>query len=140
MAFQDVADRLVAHRMAEVGERPSDAVVAPVAVLRSQSDNEVLHRSAHRGPTRIGPLLRPIELSGDQPPVPRQDRGGPHDGGHLRESLAAKLLADVRQGPEPTSAIVRFRAIWVIHGSFGQGVSPAMWTRRVATCITNKTS
>ena len=71
LAFQDVADSLVAHLMAEVGESPGDSVVAPVAVLGSQPDDEVLQASISRGPTRIIPLLRPIELSCDQPPVPR---------------------------------------------------------------------
>ena len=37
------------------------------------------------------------------------------------------------------SAIVIFRATCVIQGSCGKGVTPAMWIRRVATCMKNKT-
>ena len=52
MAFQDVADGLVAHRIAEVGEGPGDAVVAPVTVVGGDPDNQLRNRSIHAGPRR----------------------------------------------------------------------------------------
>ncbi len=57
MALQDVADRLVAQRMAEVGKGPGDAVVPPVAVFGGEPDDQLLNREIDRGPTRSTPLL-----------------------------------------------------------------------------------
>ena len=39
----------------------------------------------------------------------------------------------------PASSMSRFRACWVTHAPVGCGVTPSMWTRRLATSITNST-
>ena len=57
VACQDVADGLVAHRIAEVGEGPGDAVVAPVTVIGGNPDNQLRNRSIHAGPPRRGSRL-----------------------------------------------------------------------------------
>ena len=99
MACQDVADGLVAHRIAEVGEDPGDAIVAPVTVVGGDPDNQLRTRSIHARPPRIGSLLWAIKLLGDQPPGPGQDCLGPDDACDLREGLAAQPLANPSQRP-----------------------------------------
>ena len=48
--------------------------------------------------TTRGSLRRAIELLGDQPSVPSEDRLGPHETHDLREGRAAEPLADLGQG------------------------------------------
>ena len=99
VAFQDVADRLVAQRVTHVGKCAGDPVVAPIAVLGGKPDDQVLNLSIDVGPTGIAPLLRAIELHRDEPPVPGEDSLGLHDARDLSEDRPPELLADLRQRP-----------------------------------------
>ena len=48
MALQDVADSLVAQLVADIGQSASDAVVAPVAVVAGDLDDQRLNRAIER--------------------------------------------------------------------------------------------
>jgi hypothetical protein len=99
LAFQDVADRLVAHLVAEIGKGPGDVVIPPVAVVGRKAHDRLFNASLDRGSTWVASLLRAIELPRDEPSVPGGDRLGPHDTCDFREDLASERLADLRQGP-----------------------------------------
>ena len=99
MTAEDVADGLVAHVVAEVRERPDNAVVAPGTILDRELDDQFLNDAINSGPTGIGPLRRAIELLGDESSMPAQDRLRTHDARDLRKHLAPRPFADVRQGP-----------------------------------------
>ena len=62
------------------------------------------------GPAGNAPLFRTIELPRDQPPVPSQNRLGPHDARDLREGLAAEPLPDLGQGP--AFPVAQFQSAW----------------------------
>ena len=43
MALQHITDRLIADLIAQIGQRPRNAVIAPVPVIAGDANNELLH-------------------------------------------------------------------------------------------------
>ena len=80
--------------MAEIGERAGDAIVTPAFVLLSHADDQCFRFRAHAGPSRIGAVLRAVELAGDQKAIPGEDGFGFRNTSHLRQPLPAEPLAD----------------------------------------------
>jgi len=70
MTLQNVSDRLIRDLMAEVGESASDAIVTPAIVLLGHAEDERLEFIANARTSRVGAMLRAVELAGDQTALP----------------------------------------------------------------------
>ena len=76
MAPEHVSDSLVSDVMAKIGEGACDRIVTPTAVLLGHADDQRLDLRADARPARVGALLGPIELAGDQATIPTENRLG----------------------------------------------------------------
>src|ERR1035438_2280874 len=90
---EHVRHRLIRHPMAEVGQGSYDPIVSPAGVLSGHTYDQGFGFTIDGRSARIGSALGSVELAGDQPPVPGQDRVGPGDTTHLRQSPTAESLA-----------------------------------------------
>jgi len=81
--------------MAEIGESASDAIVTPAFVLLGHSDDESLHIGGNAGPSRVGAMLRAVELAGDQTAIPSEDGFRLRNTGYLRQTLPPQPLANL---------------------------------------------
>src|SRR5262245_17455845 len=97
MALQHITDRLVAHLVPEIGQRPHDPVITPAMVLPGHANDQLLNLALDPRPTRASTRLRAIEFAGHQLAVPGQDGIRPGYSRHLGECLAAKSVADLSQ-------------------------------------------
>src|SRR5271166_5332109 len=97
MALQDIADRLIAYRIPQIGQRPRNPVITPIMVLPGHADDQLLNRSADPRSARTSTGLRAIELAGDELAVPSQDGVRSGHTGHLGESLAAQAMTDLAE-------------------------------------------
>src|ERR1035438_1826220 len=84
--------------MAEVGQSSHDPIVSPARVLSGHTYDQGFGFTIDGRSARIGSALGSVELTGDQPPVPSQDRVGLGHTGHLRQSPTAESLAHFSQG------------------------------------------
>ena len=97
MPAQHIADRLVGHRVTEIGERSGDSVVAPAGVLTRHLHNQAFYLRVNLRPRRVDSVLRTVELFSDQLPPPAENRLRLCDLGDLRQPLSPESLADVGQ-------------------------------------------
>jgi len=68
--FPEMTDSIQCHGYGWDRHGTHDAVIAPVQVLLGYTHNSVFNFTVNSGTTRIATRLRPIELTGYQPPVP----------------------------------------------------------------------
>lgn len=54
MTLQDIADRLIADLVSQIGQRPSDPVITPTTILLGNANDELLDLA--RDPRYGGPL------------------------------------------------------------------------------------
>src|SRR6266511_2975217 len=94
MALQDIADRLIADLVPQIGQRPRNPVITPVTVLLGHANDQLLDLSADPRPAGASTGLRAIEFASHQLAVPGQD--GVRSGymRHLAENLAAQSMTD----------------------------------------------
>jgi hypothetical protein len=71
--LQDIADRLIADPIPQIGQRPSDPVITPIAVLLGHANDELLALPLDPRSARAATGFRAIELAGDKLAVPSQD-------------------------------------------------------------------
>src|ERR1039457_1234949 len=95
---EHVRHRLVRYTMTEVGQGSHDPIVSPAGVLSGHTYDQGFGFTINGRSARIGSALGSVELAGDQPPVPGQDRVGPGDTSHLCQSPTAESLAHFSQG------------------------------------------
>src|SRR5215471_8948347 len=98
MAFEDVADRLVADRIAQVGQGPHDAVIAPRAILPGHPHHHIFDLLVNaRTPNRLRELGDIIWKEGEFA-VPGQYGVRLGHCGNLLKRLLAQLYADLGKG------------------------------------------
>lgn len=96
MPLEDVADGLVADFVAEVAQSAHDAVITPGGVLSGELEDEFFDLRSDGWATLVSfGGVRAVELLGDEPSIPAQDRLGFDDGADVLERLAAQLLAQL---------------------------------------------
>jgi hypothetical protein len=93
VALEDIADRLIADLITQIGQCPTNAVIAPVTVLLGQANDQPLDLLLDPRPAGAPTSFRAIKLAGDKLAVPGQDGVRPGDIGHLAENLAMRFSA-----------------------------------------------
>src|SRR5262245_23998947 len=99
VALQDIADRLIADLIPQIGQRPSDPVIAPGAVLLGHANDALLDLAPDPRSAWAATGFRAIELAGDKLAVPAQDGVWPR---HLATS--ARTLRPRRWPISPSVA------------------------------------
>jgi hypothetical protein len=66
VALQDIADRLITDLIPQIGQRPSDPVIAPGAVLLGHANDELLDLAPDPRSAWAATGFRAIELAGDR--------------------------------------------------------------------------
>src|SRR4051794_28373485 len=94
MTFQNVSDRLIGDRMAEIGEGPGNAIVTPALVLLGHAEDQRFEFVADARTTRVGTMLRAVELASDQPAIPGHDGFRFRNTGHFGQILPPQPLAN----------------------------------------------
>jgi hypothetical protein len=84
--------------MAEVGESAGDAIVTPAFVLPGHAKDQPFEFRADGWTTRVGTMLRAVELAGDQPTIPGEDRFRFRNTGHFRQTLPPERFSDFGEG------------------------------------------
>src|SRR6266487_931731 len=98
MAFEDGADRLVADRIAQVGQGTHDAVIAPRAILPGHPHHHIFDLLVNaRTPNRLGPL-GDITQRGGKFAVPGQYGVRLGHCGNLLKRLLAQVYANLGKG------------------------------------------
>ena len=97
MPAQHVSDRLVRDVVAEVRQRTGDPVVSPARVLARHLHNQSLYLGIDPRPTRVGAVLRAIELPRHQHAKPAENRLGLCHLDDFRQSFPPKLFPDFGQ-------------------------------------------
>ena len=95
--MQDIANRLIADLVPQIGQRPHNPVITPVTVLLGHANDQLLNLSLDPRSARASTRLRAIEFAGDQLAVPGQDGVRPRHSCHLGENLAAQAMTDLSQ-------------------------------------------
>ena len=97
VALQDIADRLIADLVPQIGQRPRNPVIAPIPVLLGHACDQLLDSSLDPRPAGASTGLRAIEFAGDKLAIPGQDGVRPGHIGHFAENLAAQSTTDFAQ-------------------------------------------
>jgi len=97
VALQDIADRLIANLIPQIGQRPRNPVIASITVLLSHANDQLLDLSLDPRPAGTSMGLRAIEFAGHQLAVPGQDGVRSGHIGHLAENLAAQSMTDLAE-------------------------------------------
>ena len=97
MTLQDVADRLVADRVVQMLQSPNNVIVALGAVSPGQAQHQGLQIFINFGTSKSLPLLRTVELLGDEFAVTGENGIGRKGRGDLLQCLLAQLLANLCQ-------------------------------------------
>jgi hypothetical protein len=92
---QHVPDRLIGHVMTQVGKSADNPVIAPAGVLTRHPDHQSLDFCGNWKTAWILPMFGPVELLGDQSPVPREDSIRLGHRGHFAERFASQPLSDL---------------------------------------------
>jgi hypothetical protein len=95
--WRTLPDRLIADLITQIGQRPSNPVIAPVTVLLGHANDQALDLLLDPRPAGAPTSLRAIKLAGDKLAVPSQDGVRPGDIGHLAENLAAQSMTDLAE-------------------------------------------
>src|SRR5262249_25710969 len=83
VTLEDVPHRLVADRIAQVGEGADDPIVAPGTILLSHAHDQGLQLWINGGTPWGLALCRAVKLLGHQFAVPAENRVGLDDRGHV---------------------------------------------------------
>src|SRR5262249_31698198 len=97
MAPQDIANRLIADLIPQIGQCSYNPVIAPIPVLLGHADDQLLDLSADPRRARSLTGLRAIEFAGHHFAVPSQDRVWSGHSRHLSESLAPQTMTELAQ-------------------------------------------
>ena len=97
MPSQDIADRLIADLIPQIGQRPRNPVITPIPVLLGHANDQLLDLPLDPRSAWASTGLRAIEFAGDQLAVPGQDGVRPGHSRHLGENLAAQSMADLAE-------------------------------------------
>ena len=84
--------------MAEIGESASEAIVTPAFVLLGHAEDQRFEFKADARTSRVGAMLRAVELAGDQTAIPGVDGFRFRNTGHLRPTLAPQSRANFGEG------------------------------------------
>ena len=76
MALEDIADRLVTDRIAQVGQRTHDAVIPPRAILAGHPHHQVFDLLVNAGTPNRLVWLGGVTFLIDELAVPGEDRVG----------------------------------------------------------------
>ena len=95
--FQNVPDRLIGDLVAEIGERAGDPIVTPAFVLMGHADDQRFEFRSDARTSRVGTMLRAVELAGDEASIPGEDGFRFRNTGHLRQAFPSEPLADFGQ-------------------------------------------
>src|SRR5713101_7080394 len=98
MALEDIADRLVADGVPEIGQGAHDAVIAPRAILLCQAHHQGFQLVVDRGAARSLALLGAVKLLRHALAVPAENRVRLDDLGDFRQGLLPQLLTNLGQG------------------------------------------
>jgi hypothetical protein len=96
--FEDIADRLVADAIAQVGHGTRHVVIALPPVLLSHKEHQGLQLRVDFGAVRKFPVLGTIKLLGHERAVPGENGLGLRNRGDLFQSLFAELLPHLGEG------------------------------------------
>jgi len=88
MPAQDIADRLVGHRMSQVGQCSYNPVITPAGVLASQAHHQVLDFWTGARPAGRSALFAAIEFLGHQSALPGENGIGLGEARDLLQSFA----------------------------------------------------
>ena len=88
MPAQDIADRLVGHRMSQVGQCSYNPVVAAAGVLASQANHQILDLWTGARPARRAALLGAVEFLSHQSAIPGENGIGFGEARNLLQSFA----------------------------------------------------
>ena len=83
--------------MAEIGESSGDAIIAPALILLGHAEDQRFEFRADARTSRVGAMLRAVELAGDQTAIPSEDGFRLRNTGDLRQTLPPEPLADFRR-------------------------------------------
>jgi hypothetical protein len=97
VAVQDIANRLIADMIAQIGQGPRNPVIAPIAVFPGHANDQLLDLSLDPRPATAATGPRAIEFVGDQLAVPGQDGVRSGDIRHLGENFAAQAMTDLAE-------------------------------------------
>jgi hypothetical protein len=89
MALEDVADRLIAHGIAEILCGSGNAVIAPRAVFAGHPYHHILDLLGNGGAASRFARLSPLTLLDDERTVPGKDGIGLCNRGYLCQCLPA---------------------------------------------------
>ncbi len=103
MLLQDVPHGRVGEAMAEVGERPLNAVVAPTGILGCQADDEVPELVGNGQSSGLLATSAIVPFLGDEQAVPAQDGVRRYQRADLGKKLAAK---DLGFDSQPSALVV----------------------------------
>jgi hypothetical protein len=81
MALEDISHSLITDRVAQMSQGTDNPIVAPGAILSSQTHDQSFQVFVDPRAAWGLPLLGAIKLLGDQLPMPREDRVGFGGGG-----------------------------------------------------------
>ena len=73
MPAQDIANRLVGHRMSQVGQCSHHPVIAPAGVLASPANHQILDLWTGARPAGRAALLGAVEFFGHQLAIPGEN-------------------------------------------------------------------
>ena len=92
MTLEDIAHRLVRHRVPEVRQRTLDPVVSPGGILTSKPQNKLDDLFLHTWPADRLAAFAVIPFLGHELSMPAQDRIGCDDGGQFHQGFSAQCL------------------------------------------------
>ena len=93
MALEDISYGLITDRVAHMSQGTNGPIIAPGAILSSQTHHQSFQVCVDLAAAWEFPLLGAITLLGDQLSMPRQDRVRFDDRRDLLQRLLAELLA-----------------------------------------------
>jgi hypothetical protein len=97
MAIEDIPYGLVTQGITERHQGTGNAIIAPGAILLSQTHHQGFQLRMHSGTSRRFPLLRAVKLLRHELAVPSEDRLRGDDCGDLRQGFLPQLLPKLGQ-------------------------------------------
>ncbi len=96
-ALEDIANRLIADLIAQMGQGTGDTVVTPAPILFGHLDNEVFEFLIDTRPSYGASLLGAVEFFGHELTMPGENGVGFDDVGDFFEGLLAQLYPNLSQ-------------------------------------------
>src|SRR5215813_1743236 len=97
VAPQDIANRLIANHMPEIGQSTHNPVIAPGPVLPGHAYNQLLDLKLDPRSSWTATGFRAVELAGDKLAVPSQDGVWPRYSCDLGEGVTAQAMSDLTE-------------------------------------------